>query len=325
VARFLIRRTLQGLLVLWLMTITVFLIFFVGPGAQYVAHIIAGRQANAAQIKLVTHQLWPDRPLVDQYVHFFWNGLILHGSLGTDYYNNVPVTTTIGSAFWVTFSLVIGAAALWLAIGVITGIISAVKTRSVLDRTFTTQALFFYSMPTFVLGLMLIWFFYSYLTNHGLAIFNAPNANPPPFFSNPLGWAHTLILPWLTIALVSAATYTRLTRGSMLDTFGEDYIRTARSKGMSERRVIFRHNLRASLTPIVTQFGLDVGTLIGGAIVTERIFGLQGLGWEAVNAIATQDLPVIIGVVIIASSGVIIANLIVDILYAVLDPRVRIH
>jgi peptide/nickel transport system permease protein len=145
------------------------------------------------------------------------------------------------------------------------------------------------------------------------------------FSSNPFKWAQALILPWITLALVSAATYTRLTRGSMLDVFGEDYIRTARSKGMSERRLILRHNLRSSLTPIVTQFGLDVGTLIGGAIITETVFGLPGLGYTVVNAINQQDLPVVIGVVIVASAGVVIANMLVDILYAVLDPRVRLH
>jgi peptide/nickel transport system permease protein len=146
-----------------------------------------------------------------------------------------------------------------------------------------------------------------------------------PFSQNPVQWAHGLILPWFTLALVTAATYTRLTRGSMLDVSGEDFIRTARSKGMSERRVIFRHNLRASLTPVVTQFGLDVGVLIGGAIITESVFSLPGLGYTAVQAIGQQDLPVVIGVVIVASAGVIIANLLVDILYAVLDPRVRLH
>lgn len=324
-ARFLIRRILQGILVLWLMTITVFLIFFVGPGPQYVPRILAGRQATPAEIKTITDRLWLNRPIWEQYTHYFWSGLVLHHSLGFDYYNDVPVTTIIRQAFPITLSLVVGASVIWLAIGVLTGILSAVKTRSVFDRTFTVQALLFYSMPTFVLGLMLIWFFYYYLTNHGLAWFVAPDIDPPSFFSEPLTWAHTMILPWLTVALVSAATYTRLTRGSMLDVFGEDYIRTARSKGMRERRVIFRHNLRASLTPIVTQFGLDVGSLIGGAIITEQIFGLDGLGFEAVHAIANQDLPLIIGVVIVASAGVIVANLIVDIFYAVLDPRVRIH
>jgi peptide/nickel transport system permease protein len=325
VARFLIRRILQGLLVLWLMTVTVFLIFFVGPGPQYVPRILAGRQATPQAIRLITNRLWLNRPLWEQYKHFFWDGLIIHRTLGQDYFSGASVGTTIKQAFPITLSLVIGASLLWLAIGLLTGIISAVRTRSVMDRTFTTQALFFYSMPTFVLGLILIWFFYSILSTHGFTWFIAPNVQPPSLFTNPLGWAHVLLLPWLTIALVSAATYTRLTRGSMLDVFGEDYIRTARSKGMSERRVIIRHNLRAALTPIVTQFGLDVGTLIGGAIVTEQIFGLTGLGWEAIKAISNQDLPLIIGVVIIASAGVITANLLVDIGYAILDPRVRIH
>jgi peptide/nickel transport system permease protein len=194
----------------------------------------------------------------------------------------------------------------------------------VLDRTFTTQALFFYSMPTFVLGLLFIWILYYTLTTHHVAIFPAPGTYTP-FTSNPLAWAHDMILPWFTIALVSAATYTRLTRGSMLDVFGEDYIRTARSKGMSERRVILRHNLRASLTPVVTQFGLDVGVLVGGAIVTETVFSLPGLGWTAIQSINRQDLPVILGIVVIASAAIVVANLVVDIFYAVLDPRVRLH
>jgi peptide/nickel transport system permease protein len=323
VARFLIRRTLQGLFVLWLMTVTVYVIFFVGPGPQYVARTLAGRQASPAEVRRIAHQFFLDKPWYSSYWHFL-SGL-LHGNLGQDYYNGVPVTTTIRQAFPITLSLVIGAAVLWLAMGLITGIVSAVKTRSLLDRTLTTQALFFYSMPTFVLGLLLLLYLYYYPTKHGLSLFPAPTTPWIPFTSDPIGWAHQLILPWFTIALVSAATYTRLTRGSMLDVFGEDYIRTARSKGMSERRVILRHNLRASLTPIVTQFGLDVGVLIGGAIITETVFSLPGLGWTAVHAITNQDLPVVMGIVIIASAGVVIANVLVDIGYAILDPRVRLH
>jgi peptide/nickel transport system permease protein len=322
VARFLIRRTLQGLLVLWLMTLTVYGIFFIGPGPQFVARTLAGRVATPAQVALVARRLHLNQPWYDQYWNFI-SGLV-HGNLGYDYYNSQPVTTTMAQALPITLSLVVGAAILWLAMGLVTGIISAVRTRSIWDRTFTTQALFFYSMPTFVLGLLFILIAYSFLTTHGLAIFPAPGTWTP-ITQNPLAWAHDLILPWFTIALVSAATYTRLTRGSMLDVFGEDYIRTARSKGMPERRVIVRHNLRASLTPIVTQFGLDVGTLIGGAIITETVFGLPGIGWTALHAIINQDLPVVMGVVIIASAGVIIANVLADIGYAVLDPRVRIH
>jgi peptide/nickel transport system permease protein len=322
VTRFLIRRTLQGLLVIWLMTVTVFLIFFVGPGPQLVARVLAGRQASAADVARVAHVLQLDRPIYVQYGHFVWQ--LLHGNLGYDYYHNQSVDSIIGAAFPITLSLVIGASILWLVIGVLSGILSAVKTRSLYDRSVTTIALFFYSMPVFVLGFLLILGLYYELTIHGISIFPAPGTWVA-FSSNPLQWARGLILPWISIALVTAATYTRLTRGSMLDVSGEDYIRTARSKGMTERRLIFRHTLRSALTPVVTQFGLDVGVLIGGAIITETVFGLPGLGFTAIQAITNQDLPVVIGVVIVGSAGVVIANVVVDILYAVLDPRVRIH
>jgi len=322
VTRFLIRRVLQGLLVIWLMTLTVFLIFFVGPGPGAVARTLAGRQATPAQVAQVAHRLLLDRPWYVQYKQFTW--LLLHGNLGYDYYHGQPVTTIIAQGLPITLSLVLGSSVLWLAMGVLSGVLSAVRTRSLYDRTFTTLALLFYSMPTFVLGLLLILGLYYELTIHGVNAFPAPGTWVP-LTQNPLQWAHALILPWLTLALVSAAAYTRLTRGSMLDVFGEDYIRTARSKGMSEGRVIFRHNLRASLTPIITQFGLDVGTLIGGAVITEVVFALPGIGYTAITAIGQQDLPVVIGVVIVASVGVIVANVLVDIIYAVIDPRVRLH
>jgi len=322
VARFLIRRTLQGLFVLWLMTVTVFLIFFIGPGPGAVARTLAGRQATPAQVAAVSHRLLLDQPVYVQYQHFIW--LLLHGNLGYDYYHSQSVNSIIAAAFPITLSLLIGASILWLTMGVLTGILSAVKTRSVYDRTSTVLALLFYSMPTFVLGFLLILGLYYEFAIHGISVFPAPGTWVP-FSENPAQWARALILPWITLALVSAATYTRLTRGSMLDVFGEDYIRTARSKGMSERRVIFKHNLRASLTPVVTQFGLDVGTLIGGAIITESVFNLPGLGYTAVQAIGQQDLPVVIGVVIVASAGVVIANVVVDIFYGVLDPRVRLN
>ena len=320
--RFLIRRILQGLLVLWLMTVTVFLIFFIGPGPGAVARTIAGREATPAQVAAVASRLLLNRPVYVQYGHFA--RLLLHGNLGYDYYHDESVNSIIAAAFPITFSLVLGASVLWLTIGVLSGVLSAVKTRSVYDRAVTTLALLFYSMPTFVLGFLLILGLYYEFAIHHIAIFPAPGTWTP-FTRNPLQWAHALILPWLTLALVQAATYSRLTRGAMLDVFGEDFIRTARSKGMRERRVIFRHNLRASLTPVVTQLGLDVGVLIGGAIITETVFSLPGLGYTAVTAISQQDLPVVIGVVIVASTGVIVANLLVDILYAVLDPRVRLH
>jgi peptide/nickel transport system permease protein len=179
-------------------------------------------------------------------------------------------------------------------------------------------------VPTFVLGyVMLLFLFYHLTKDAGLAWF--PAGSYIPITQDPLQWARHLLLPWFTLASVTAAAYTRLTRGSMLDVLGEDYIRTARAKGLSERRVIFRHGLRAALTPIVTQFGIDLGSLVGGAIITEKVFSMPGLGFTAVDAINRQDLPVIIGITILASAAIITANIIVDLLYAVLDPRVRLH
>ncbi len=320
-ARFLIRRIILGLFVLWLVTIVVFLIFFVGPGRTQVARTLAGREATPQTVALVAHRLLLDRPLIVQYQHFLW--LLLHGNLGYDYYHGQSVNSILKAAFPITLSLVAGAAILWVIIGVLTGIVSAVRSRSIMDRTFTGLALLFYSMPTFVLGFLLLLVFYYEFSIHGLNLF--PGSGYTPFATNPFEWFRGLVLPWITLALVSAAVYTRLTRGAMLDVMGEDYIRTARSKGLSERRVIFRHALRAALTPVVTQFGIDVGVLLGGAIITEQVFGLPGLGYTAVQAIVQSDLPVIIGVVLVAATAVVVANIVVDAFYAVLDPRVRLH
>jgi peptide/nickel transport system permease protein len=227
----------------------------------------------------------------EQYGKFLWNAL--HGDLGYDYYHQVAVTSIIGDAIPKTLSIAIGAAILWLALGVFNGVLSAVRPRSFVDRGLTVFALVFYSMPTFLLGLLLLYFLYYRLTVAGAAWF--PPGGYIPLSEDPGGWLRSMILPWLTVALVSAATYTRLTRASMLDVLGEDYIRTARSKGLSERRVVYRHGLRSALTPVVTQFGIDLGALVGGIVVTETVFSIDGLGREAIIAINQQDLPVIIG------------------------------
>jgi peptide/nickel transport system permease protein len=321
VARFLVRRILQGIFVMWLVTVGVFVIFYIGPGPGQVARALAGKEATPQVVAAVSHRLLLDRPIWVQYWHFLW--LLLHGNLGYSFYHGQSVNSVLKAAFPITLSLVIGAAILWVVMGVLTGVLSAVRARSLADRTFTGLALLFYSMPTFVLGLLFLLFFYYELTIHGIHAF--PGSGYVSFTTSPFEWFRSLILPWFTLALVSAATYTRLTRGSMLDVMGEDYIRTARAKGLSERRVIFRHSLRAALTPIVTQFGLDVGILLGGAIITEQVFALPGLGFTAVEAITQQDLPIIIGVVIVAAAAVIVANIVVDAFYAVLDPRVRLH
>ena len=222
----------------------------------------------------------------------------------------------------ITLSLGIGASIIWLVLGVATGVYSSIHARSVADRVFTTLALLFYSIPVFVLGFTLILIFFYQLTTHGHAWF--PASDYVGLTEDPFQWFRHLILPWATLALISAAAYTRLSRTSMLEVLGEDYIRTARAKGLSERRVVFRHALRSALTPVVTQFGIDVGVVLGGAILTETVFGLPGLGYEAVHAINDQNLHLIIGITIIASAAVIVANIVVDMMYAVLDPRVRL-
>jgi len=322
VIRFLIRRIALAILVLWLVTVGVFALFFIGPGPNQVARVMAGRLATAARIAQIRHDLHLDQPIYVQYWHWVWN--LLHGDLGYDYYQGQSVESVIKLAAPITVSLVIGAAIIWLIYGVLTGVLSAVRSRSLLDRGFTASALTFYSMPTFVLGFSLIWLL-SYEGNNLFGGFFIAHEQWISFTANPLGWARLLILPWITLALVTAATYTRLTRGSMLDVMGEDYIRTARSKGMRERRVVLRHGLRAALTPVVTQAGLDIGAALGGAVITEQVFGLPGLGWTAVQAINQQDLPLIMGIVILASVFVVVANLVVDMLYAVLDPRARLN
>lgn len=337
-ARFLIRRLLLGLLVLWIVSVAVFYMFFDlhSSGPKSVASRICGKQCSSQQILGVEERLHLTDPLAKQYWYFLFgypghdtpNGPprdrgLLHGDLGYSYVNQQSVNSILKGAFPITLSLALGASVLWLAMGVASGIWSAIRPRSFLDRFFTFLALLFYSMPTFVLGLVLLLTLYFQLTKHGLAWF--PATGYVSLTSDPYQWARHLLLPWFTLAAVTAAAYTRLTRGSMLDVLGEDYIRTARAKGLSERRVVFRHGLRAALTPIVTQFGIDLGTLLGGAIITEVVFGLPGMGFEAVRAITSNDLPIIIGVVVVATTAIVLANIVVDILYAVLDPRVRLH
>ena len=318
-ALFLIRRLGHGLLVLWLITVAVFGLFFVAP--SNVAQTLAGRQATPETIALIKHRLGLDLPVWKQYLHFIENAF--RGNLGYDYYHQVPVTTIIGQALPITVSLALGAAVLWLTLGIFNGVISAIHPRSLADRGLTLFALTFYSFPSFLLGLLLLYFLYFRLTLAGYHWFPAGGYSPLTSGVGP--WFQHLFLPWIALALLLAATYTRLTRGSMLDVLGEDYIRTARSKGIRESRVIVRHGLRSALTPVVTQFGIDLGQLIGGVVVIETVFSLPGLGQTAVVAINQQDLPVIIGIVLFASAAVVIANILVDIAYAVLDPRVRLH
>jgi peptide/nickel transport system permease protein len=318
--RFLIRRLSLGVVVMFMVTIAIYGMFYLGAPRD-IARRLAGRNATPETVDLIYKNLGLNQPLWKQYRHFAWR--LLHGDLGTDYYHQVPVVTVLKQDIPVTFSLAVGAAVIWVILGVSTGVYSSIHPRTFMDRTFTAGALFFYSIPVFVLGVTLRYFFFYRLTLHHITWF--PAEGYVSITTSPELWARHLILPWLTLALISAAAYTRLSRTSMLEVLGEDYIRTARSKGLSERRVILRHALRSALTPVVTQFGIDFATVLGGAILTETVWGLPGLGRESVQAIDNQDLPVIIGIVIVAAAAIILANIIVDMTYAVLDPRVRLH
>jgi peptide/nickel transport system permease protein len=313
----LLRRVAWGTIVVWLVASAVFIVYFAVP--RDVARLIAGRQASEQTVAAVRVRLGLDQPVSVQYGRFMVR--LAHGDLGYSFLTQEPVNDIIARDVPITTSLALGGAVLWLLLGVSAGVVAATRPRSGLDRAITTIALVFYSMPSFLVGQLLLFFLFFQLYLAGFPLF--PPGSYVPFTESPLQWARFLMLPWLTIALVNGAFYARLTRGAMLEALGEDYIRTARSKGISERRVVMRHALRSSLSPILTQLGIDLGTLLGGAIVTEVVFGLPGLGRQTVHAIVDQDLPVIIGVTIFAAAVVVIANLIVDLCYALLDPRVR--
>jgi peptide/nickel transport system permease protein len=315
--RFVARRLLMGLLVLWTVSGAVFVLFFVAPHDP--ARLIAGKLATPQTVALVNHRLGLDRPLPDQYAGFIWR--LLHGDLGYSYYSSAPVRSLLASRLPVTASLALGAAVLWMVVGVGVGVAAARQPRSLVDRGGTLMVLTGLSMPTFLVGLLLIYFLFFRLHLAGVGLF--PAGGYVPLTQDPAGWAQHLLLPCVTVATVTAATYSRLTRSSLLEVLGEDYIRTARAKGLSEGRVVYRHGLRSALTPSLTQLGVDVGTLLGGVIVTEQVFGLPGLGQLAWQSVTTQDLPVIIGIVLVASAFIVVANLLVDLGYALLDPRVR--
>jgi peptide/nickel transport system permease protein len=318
--RFLVRRILAGIIVLWAVATLTFFLFFVAVPEGVVARNLAGRAATPQVVAQVERNLGLNEPKLVQYGHYLNN--LLHGNLGFSYYSQQPVTTIIKQALPATLSVVIGGTLLWLIAGLGTGILSATRARSLFDRIATVGVLAGVSAPVFVVGELLIVGVYLQLNNHGIGFIQTGYIPITQSFS---GWLGCMILPWLTLAIVQAAVYTRLSRGSLLDTLGEDYIRTARSKGLSERRVLYRHAVRSAMTPVVSQLGIDIGALLGGVIVVEQVFGLQGLGQQTVTAITQGDGQLVIGFVIVAALFVVIANLIVDLSYAFLDPRVRVN
>jgi ABC-type dipeptide/oligopeptide/nickel transport system permease subunit len=315
---FLVRRSLAGIVVLWVVSLGTFLLFFTRP-AITVARSMAGKEPTAAELQQITRQLGLDQPVPVQYWHFLTR--LLHGDLGYSYATGQPVSTILAQDLPRTASVVAGGVVLWLIAGLAVGILSATRARSLFDRLATIGVLAGLSMPTFVLGQLLLLGVFLQLNKHGFTWIQDGYVGPSQSLS---GWFGHMILPWITLATVSAAVYSRLSRGSLLDTLSEDYIRTARAKGLPERRVIFKHALRSGLTPVVSQLGIDVGVLLGGVVVTESVFGIGGIGQDSVQAIVQGNLPVIIGFVLVAAVFVVVANIIVDFCYTLLDPRVAI-
>jgi peptide/nickel transport system permease protein len=336
VITYIIRRLFAAVVLLFIVSAATFAIFYlvprlVGSTPDTLATRYVGRAATPETVNLIAHKLGFYDPIWVQYGHWV-KGIFVgadydYGSgvehcpapcFGYSFITHQPVWPDLLDRLPVTLSLAVGAAVLWAFFGVSTGVISALRRGSLLDRSAMGFSLAGVSLPIFFTGMVALLVF-SYKLQ-----WTAPGGTYTPFTQNPGEWFYDLLLPWFVLALQFSAQYARLTRAGMLETLGEDYIRTARAKGLRERDVNVRHGLRAALTPLLTIFGLDVGILLGGAVLTEQVFSLPGLGKYALDAITNNDLPKVLGVTLMAAFFVVAANLIVDLLYAVVDPRVRI-
>jgi len=334
VIAYIIRRIIAALLLLLVVSAVTFVIFFevpkiAGENANQLAAQYVGRDPSPAAIAEIKRNLGFGDPLYEQYGRFikqlFVGRTYTDGTntshcgvpcFGYSYKTHLPVWPDIVSRIGVTISIAVGAAVLWLIGGVVVGVISALRRGKLTDRVSMGIALTAVSLPVFFTGLLL-----QYLFRYKWQIWL--DLHYVPINKNPLQWANNLVLPWVTLAFAYAALYARLTRAGMLETMSEDYIRTARAKGLPERKVVLKHGLRSALTPILTIFGLDLGLLLGGAIITEQVFSLPGIGKYAVDAVHANDLPKILAVTMVAAFFIVMANLIVDVLYAAVDPRVR--
>jgi peptide/nickel transport system permease protein len=316
--RYIIRRLLWVIVLLFVVSAVTFVIFYELPSANP-AVLRAGRSPNPALIASISKTLGLNRPIYVQY-WLYIKGIVLHFNFGYSYQFSQPVKTMIFQRLPATISLTVGAVCIWLLIGIPIGIISAVRSRSVMDRTAMGGALLAISAPSYWLGLVAL---YLFANDIGIIkIFDGANTYTG-LTSDPGRWFGSLLLPWMVLAAAFAAFYSRLLRSNLIETMSEDYIRTARAKGLSERRVIWHHGVRAAITPIITVLGLDIGTLLGGAVLIETVFNIPGVGRLAYMGIENADLPVIQGTVLFGAFFIVIANLVVDIVYAFLDPRVR--
>ena len=319
--RYLLRRLLFLVFVLWVVSILTFLIFVKLPAGNPAVRA-AGRAQTPETIAAAEHAIGLDKPVWVQYWRFA-KGLIpvpgwfLNRQVYFSWSNFEPVKTEIFNRLPVTIMLAIGAGAVWLAIGIPIGIVSAIKRRSVADRAGMLFALFGVSAPVFWLAYVLLYVFW-------FRLHWAPGSGIPIGQGVFAAALHgRFILPWITLALTYSAFYARIIRSSLIETMHEDFIRTARAKGVSEIGVILRHGVRVAITPVITLFGIDLGYLLGGAIIVENVFNLQGVGQLGIQSLFTNDFPAVMGVTVLASLFIIVANLVVDLLYAFLDPRVR--
>jgi peptide/nickel transport system permease protein len=318
-AAFVVRRLLWSALLLLIISFITYVVFVVLPSADP-ALLRAGRNPTPELVASIRETLGLDRPWYVQYAIYVKN-LVLHFDFGYSYQNNVAVKETLFDRLPATVSLAAGGAVIWLLIGVAVGIASAVKRGTMLDRLTMGGALIAISAPAYWLGLVAIYLFSKDL-GKVLPIF-AGAGQYTPITRDPLAWASALVLPWIVLATSFSAVYARFLRSNLLDVMGEDYIRTAKAKGLTERRVVLKHGVRSAVTPVVTMFGLDLGILLGGAILIEAVFNIPGIGRLAFDAIQKSDLPMVQGTVLIGAFAIVTMNLIVDVAYAFLDPRVR--
>jgi len=329
VFRYLVRRVLGAIVLLVVISAITFGVFFALPTKP--GNLACGKTCSQQHIQEINAALGLNRPIAVQYADYMKNlvtgdtvnagaGQVIacpRPCLGVSFHNSVTVRSELAQALPITVSIAIGSSILFLVIGVTTGVIAALRRGRIADKGLMSGSLIFYSVPPYVLGLAL-----QLLLVYKLQWLSAPGYKD--FTNDPVQWASGLLLPWATLAIIQAAGYARFMRSSMLETLQEDYIRTARAKGLRQSVVTLRQGLRGAITPIVTLFGLDLAYLLGGAIITEQIFNLQGIGKLSIQSINDVDLPVILGTVLLAAFFIVIANVVVDAFYAVIDPRVRL-
>src|SRR6266550_2881147 len=318
--RYLIRRIIWAVVLFFAVTVVSYVLFFIIPANP--AKQACGQACSTADVKRVAHALGTDRPIYVQYGRFVKH-LVVDRSLGYSYFTRQSVNGLVWAAAPVTASLVVGGAILWMLIAIPIGVLSALRPRSLLDRTSMTFVLIGISAHPIWIGLIFAYFF-GYRLHITPITGYCDFINPSTDCGGPVQWAYHLVLPWMTFAILFAALYVRMIRANTMDTMNEDYVRTARAKGAPEWLVLRSHVLRNAMLPVVTMLGMDIGLALGGAIFTEYVYSLPGLGQTAVLGLNNNDIPTVEGVIVFATLAIIVFNLVVDLLYAWIDPRIRL-